>query len=207
MKNIFLILSITFFCSCKAQTLILPLFNNPNYGDTHGAYYKDLNNDLNAFVGTWELVNGSTSLKIIIQKKLQNYSEMNNIYRDMLIGEYKYISNGIEKVNTLANITNSGNVYAHNIVGNIIIKNDNFPSCPECNLNEKRVSLMFDDPTITDVEGLDGEIIIRRVDIDGVQKIKVWLRPTGNITYIEGNPPTSTSFNVPWGEYILTKVN
>ena len=111
-------------------------------------------------------------------------------------------------MNTLNLITTPPeDLYGHTIEGNIIIGNNNVPICPECNVNEKRVSLSFSDPTRTAVDGLSGEIIIRRVDVGNLQKIKIWLRQVGNITYLEGTTIPYDSFNVPWGEYILTKVN
>ena len=69
------------------------------------------------------------------------------------------------------------------------------------------MSLAFKDPTRTEVEGLGGRIVLRRVDSGGVQKIELWLRQTGNITYVGNNLPPYDSFNLPWGKYVLTKVN
>jgi len=173
MKRIIQVMLIVFWVSCKAQTPLLSLYDD-QYGKVAGAYYRDAFNDLNNFEGTWQLVNGTTTLKIVLQKKIQYYNDFSDLYTDMLIGEYQYIYNGVEKVNTLNLITTPPeDLYGHTIEGNIIIGNNNVPICPECNVNEKRVSLSFSEPTRTAVDGLSGEIIIRRVDADNVQKIKV----------------------------------
>lgn len=53
--------------NCYAQSPIFPLDHwseeEPN------AYYKDLDNELNAFVGTWLYTNGNTSWKMELKKR------------------------------------------------------------------------------------------------------------------------------------------
>nr|WP_033959641.1 DUF6705 family protein [Psychroserpens jangbogonensis] len=59
---IFLSLIVTVF-ACKAQTPVVSL--DTYYQDTvEGAYFKDLNNELNKFVGTWVYNDGNTTLVI-----------------------------------------------------------------------------------------------------------------------------------------------
>jgi hypothetical protein len=207
MKNFILIIVFLVAFHSKAQTPVVSLFDTEEYGDLAGAYYKDTYNDFNNFTGTWEYVNGPAVLKIVLQKKLQTYSTSGNFYRDMVVGGYQYIENGIEKVNTLNQLSdNSLEVYEYSIVGNTINVASNVPLCAECPPEQKRLLLDFKDPTRTADINLYGEIILRRVDSGGVQKIELWLRQRGNIIYIDGTPPPYTSFNVPWGKYVLTKV-
>ena len=171
-----------------------------------GAYYKDLNNNLDDYVGTWKYVDGGSSLEIVIEKKLMYFNDFSNIYEDILIGEYKYIEDGILKINTLdLMIVPPSDLYAHNIKGNIILAHDNFPICVDC-LFEKRVSLNFSDPERDNLNGLRGNLELRRVDDGGVQKIKAILRQEGNIITVEDEPVPDKSFNVPFGTYILTRV-
>ena len=87
MKGIKLLFLIVFWVSCKAQTPLLSLYDD-QYGKVAGAYYRDAFNDLNNFEGTWQLVNGTTTLKIVLQKKIQYYNDFSDLYTDMLIGEY-----------------------------------------------------------------------------------------------------------------------
>jgi hypothetical protein len=188
-----------------AQSPVLPLFNNPDFGAIDDAYYKDLDNSFSQFLGTWEYVNGTTSLKIVFYKSTQYFNDFSSHYEDVVYGNYRYVENGVEMVNTLSNT--DADPYGHAIVGNLIFQNSNVPICSECTLNQKRLNLMFNDPTRNEVEGLAGEIIVKRADVGNVQKITISLTQTGNIIFIEGNPPQYTSLSVPWGTYTLTKVN
>jgi len=102
MKNIitivFLIIS---FYSCKAQNIILPLGSpdfhmNPNY------YLKDINNNLDKFVGVWKYQNGNEQLILDIRKEVHYLLDNNGPYEDLLVGEYKYIdADGVLRVDTL----------------------------------------------------------------------------------------------------------
>ncbi|MBR9913463.1 MAG: hypothetical protein GYB32_01345 [Algicola sp.] len=73
MKKYFLIILVIIFCfSCKAQSPIYSI--EQYYGIQDNAYYKDTNNILNKFVGTWIYENGDTSLKITLLKAEQAYN-------------------------------------------------------------------------------------------------------------------------------------
>ena len=101
MKKINFIVLMLFVISCKAQIPIKSIYDDT---DINGAYYKDTNNDFDKFVGTWKYTNGITSLTITLQKKAQYHkfhSNGDNYYLDVMVGEYKYIENGVEKINTL----------------------------------------------------------------------------------------------------------
>lgn len=203
MKQLLLILAFVCLC-CNAQTL--PLYYPDNYNVT-GAYYKDMDNDLDKFTGTWEYINGTTSLRIVIEKRTEYYNSF-GIYEDILVGEYRFIENGIEKINTLSKISDdSDGEIVHNIFGNIIIKKTAPPVCNDCGANERRVNLTILDPSRSDIVGLSGDIVLRRVDVGAIQKISLNLRQVGNIIYIDGNPPQYQTLSVPAGDYILTKVN
>ena len=57
---------------CWGQTPILPLFTDLDNENIPGAYFKDTYNDFDSFTGTWVYSNGSTQLKITLQKKIQS---------------------------------------------------------------------------------------------------------------------------------------
>lgn len=69
MKTITIICTLIFLVNCNAQTPILPIYDNEDYGDIEGAYYKDTFNDLNLFEGTWQYTNGNTEFKVVLKKK------------------------------------------------------------------------------------------------------------------------------------------
>jgi hypothetical protein len=119
MKNIKFILAlllITLSVNCKAQTPVIDL-NDRNGERISGAYYKDTNNLLTPFEGTYVLNDGVNYLKIVFQKKIMQYT--GSEYEDLLIGEYQYKENGVEKINTLSRLTTPlQHVYHHAIDGN-----------------------------------------------------------------------------------------
>ena len=64
MKKLIFILILNLSYISVAQNPIIPL-ESKNGTRQNGAYYKDTNNVLNAYEGTWLYTNGSTSLEII----------------------------------------------------------------------------------------------------------------------------------------------
>jgi len=164
-KNIFIILFVSFAIQCKAQTPIIDLQDwrgqiIPNM------YLKDTNNVLNPFEGTWIYTNGNTSLKIILVKKNMTYSP--NYYEDLIIGEYQYIENGIEKFNSLSDI-NAVLQYEnrHKIDGNFIP----YTSSPfdEVIAGEVRLNLNFRD-------NMGGTIDIRQKMVGNQPAIQIMRR-------------------------------
>jgi hypothetical protein len=100
---------------CQAQTPIINLMdiepNTPDY------YRKDINNVLNQFEGTYVLNDGTNYLKIVFQKKIMQH--IGDTYQDILIGEYQYKENGVEKINTLHKLNEVlPNAYHYSINGN-----------------------------------------------------------------------------------------
>lgn len=208
MKNILVFVLMFIGTVCSSQTPILPLFDYDGDPYVSGAYYKDTFNDFDNFTGTWQYTNAGTSLIIKLQKRIQYYSTIRKRYYDMVIGEYKYIENGIEKINTLNHlIQNYPDPFDYNLVGKLITTAGDYPICTNCSPNEKLLILNFTDPSRSEVLGLDGEIILRRVDSGSTQKLELILQQTGNLYIIDDVEPAYSSFNVPWGKYILTKVN
>jgi hypothetical protein len=139
MKKILYIIPILILAfSCKAQSPIINIEDQTG-DDIEGAYYKDTNNLLDPFVGTYIYTNGNTSLKIVLQKKTM--SSMNNYYfEDLLIGEYQYVENGVEKVNTLNQLSiNYADQSKHSINGNGILTGTQ-RGCDTCGPNEIRVT-------------------------------------------------------------------
>ena len=199
MKNIqtILVLMLTFI-SCKAQN---PILDISDIGLDHidGAYYKDTHDLLNPFVGTYIYTNGSTSFKIVLQKKTM--SSMNGVYyEDLIIGEYQYIENGVEILNTLNNFNvNYTNGTDYNIDGNFIITGKSL-GCDECADDEKRLRIGLSDRPVQRTAELD----IRRINQIGQQSIKVELWWTGRRTRNENDPPRPAP-RIPAGTYVMIK--
>jgi hypothetical protein len=65
-------------------------------------YFVDQDNAMDFFIGTWKFTDGSTVFKIELKKESQ--VDLGYHYSDLLVGEYQYIEDGIEKSNTLNQI-------------------------------------------------------------------------------------------------------
>lgn len=92
--NILLLLSIL---SCKAQTIIVPLGSGQDFEKTPNYYLKDVNNEFGKFAGTWKYQNGNTQIIFKLKKEEHYQAASNYNYVDLLVGEYQYIQNGVEK--------------------------------------------------------------------------------------------------------------
>lgn len=214
MKKIFYLTSLLLFTFCTAQNQVIELYGNQPFGTVNNAYYKDVNDFLNQYIGTWLYTNGNTSLKIIFQKREHKYMPGTiSYYRDLLVGEYQFIENGIEKVNTLNQIntdfgSNVIDMRNHNLIVTGCLYHANYkPKCNECAQNEKRLEMSLSEPIFSEISGLSNSFVIRRYEEGGVIKLKVWFysqiqaQPEDE----NGNPFNFTSFSLPFGEYILIK--
>lgn len=204
MKNIILFFALFSVINCNAQSPIVPLaqYYDPQVDN---AYFKDTQDDFDQFLGEWQFATESLFYKMKLVKKPMIYSRVNKQYEDLIVGEYLFKENGVEKVNTMNLLLNSSILpFDRNIVGNSILGTNDFPSCSECDPSVVRIILMFNDPT-RNITGLYGEVELRRVDENGIQKLKMILRQTGNLELENGIMPEYTSFNLPWGTYILTR--
>ena len=195
---IFLALITTIF-TCKAQSPVVSL--DTFYQDTvEGVYFKDLNNELNKFVGTWVYNDGNTTLVIQLQKVVQHYN--GEWYEDLLIGEYQYIENGVEVFNSLSRLNSPlVNNAQHYLDGNQLLKKTQIVSCEDCDIAERRVLLFFSDP---ERKYLHNKLAVRYVDNNGVESIEVKLVSSGSYVSPYENAPKES--RVPYGNYTLIKL-
>lgn len=140
MKNIAIIILVIISFNCKAQNPVLPL---DQWGEAQlNAYYKDLNNEMDAFVGTWLYTEGNTSLKIKLKKETMHFN--GKYYVDLMVGEYQYIKNGVELINTLNNF-DLMNGYEHRVYGKNLYNSCILYPASDCVEGETRLSLSFFD--------------------------------------------------------------
>ena len=195
MKNIILLATLMTVLSCKAQSPIISLSDH-TAELVDNAYYKDIDGDLDNFVGTWIYTNGTSSIKVTFQKIEQVFND--EWYEDLLIGEYQYIENGVEKVNTLNNTPSD--VYEHSISGCRIIYKGQYPNCT---FLEKRVFLSFYDPD-PNLNYISSAFTIRYIDDgSGVEKLEAQLVSNGTKVLPYSGAPIEPT--VPYGNYIMTK--
>lgn len=146
MKNTIIILTTIFtLYNCGAQSPVLNMEIDTKYDAPNNSYYKDVNNVLNDFEGTWLYTNGNTSLKIILAKGTQIFN--GKYYEDLLVGGYQYIENGIEKINTLSDANDPSIGRNASIKGNNIYNNCKYLPVDDCTEGEKNLDLSLNDVT------------------------------------------------------------
>lgn len=206
MKNILITAICIISLGCKAQPFnqalgeVINIYDK-NGHDIDGAYYKDLDNYLDQFVGTYLYTNANKILRIkLVKKTMQNIDAH---FEDLIIGEYQYFENNVQIVNTIPQINVAyADQRLHNVWGNRLVPNNKIPRCPECNVGELRLNLSFIDA----IHNQYGRMIVRKINVAGNDAIKIHLKMTGNLDpWIEGQPQPPTDFTVPAGEYILIK--
>ena len=164
-----------------------------------GAYYKDINNHLNQFEGTYKYTQGNTELTMVF-KKIVEYN--NGVYRqDLLIGEVKFVKDGLILFNNLSKInTVYPNQFSHDIVGNTIIKPTSRPVCVGCTANQKRARLIF----FGNDNNMGGSIILQKLtESNQPEKLKINIMYRNSI-WLPGEPEPLDAL-IKNGEYVLIK--
>ena len=111
-----------------------------DYGDyPEGTYYKDLNNELNQFVGTWVYTEGSKKYTINFKKLIKWESTWGpHYYEDLIIGGYKLEVNNQVIHNSIKTNSTFDNA---NLIGINFVKNEN------------KYIIIFEDPLNCDING------------------------------------------------------
>lgn len=213
MKKIITISLISFFSfSCNAQTIV-PRFGSGHIGEIN-YYYKDVTNFFSEFEGDWLYTNGNTSLRIRLARK-ENVlftTTLGSYRKDILVGEFKYVDNGVETLNTLDNLLvnhSSDHDYSLYDVGRM--RRTVYPVCSECGADEYRVRLVYNEPQYRNYKGLDSYIVIRKVIENGTEKLKLNFIPKNMEAYriINGDiynvEMINALYKVPFGDYTLIK--
>ena len=201
MKQIITLIGILSILSCKAQNIV-GIYSNDNVEYNSNYYLKDVDNDFNKFIGTWKYTNGNTSFTIVLDKEIKNQPLSNSNYQDMLVGEYQYIENGVEKANTLLDMDNPNiKGYLHKIAGYRIVGKTINPDCNDCSIDERRVLLTIRHPTVDDV---NADLVLRYVIVNGVEQLEANLFGRGPGVYLEGRTDP-LDLDVPYGDYVLIK--
>ena len=75
------------------------------YSERNDSYFKDINNVLDKFVGTWRYENTATNtvFEITFTKIIHAERHNRNCFKDKLSAQFKLIVNGIEQYNTYTN--------------------------------------------------------------------------------------------------------
>ncbi|HLA55911.1 MAG TPA: DUF6705 family protein [Flavobacterium sp.] len=170
------VLLFTVLIDCKAQSYDL---YNSDYGSVNNGYYQDLNNLLDPYIGTWTFDNGSENFTITLLKKKMYTNGALKYYEDVIVGEYRYVQNNEEKVNTLSLLdANYNSKVEYNLYGNLLISNEHIPQCTTCAVNEKRLKLQFNEPNRDYIFGPKAVLILKISNANGLPIIKATLYKT-----------------------------
>ena len=182
-----------------AQMEVVDILDKDGTRETN-TYYKDINNLLDIYAGTYVYTNGNEMFKIVLVKKTMQYNTL--YYEDLIIGAYQYVVNGVERVNTLPQLdTVYTNQRRHSIDGNSLINNNNRQwRCPECNPNEKRLSANIADVS-TDRHA---KLFLRRMTLNSQQVMKIKISRASGGTYDASVGP-QPGFSLPVGEFTMIK--
>jgi hypothetical protein len=211
MKKIINIFILFVGISAFSQSPIYPIYGVMHYSFEQNAYYKDIDNIHDQHEGTWLYTNGNTSLKITFVKKTMKYYQGNfsGYYCDFLVGEYQYIENGVEKINTLSNLLiDHFDALDYNLCSAGLKPKKSYPRCVECLPEEKRLRFHFNEPSRRHLDGLYPNFSVRVFTEDNVQKMKIWFVTMSNGIVVDKNTQELSSiskFTIPYGEYVLVK--
>jgi hypothetical protein len=192
-------------CYCYSQSIV-NVYETVHYGE-EGYYYKDSDNRFNLFEGSWKFTRGSTSLEIRFSKKQNMYSQESNVNYsfDALVGEYKYVENGILKINTLENLNNdTNNAYDYNLVATHYRKYGDL-TCNKCGPGNTYVEARYVQPNCN--HGSVPIMTFRHFTENGVHKLQMFFMANTRIPYDPDTLEelTCDTFAIPYGEYILVK--
>jgi hypothetical protein len=193
MKYIYITIIALFSTVCSSQVINLKDWTGD---DTVNAYYKDVDNELNQFIGTYQLISnsGNDEMTIVFKKFTNCYNT--EFYQDVLAGEIKFKKDGVLYFDNLNKINeNYSNKYLHDICGNTLMANQTRPTCDNCLPNQFRANLIYFGRS----DNCGGYVILQKFIEGGQEKMKVsfffnCMSVTDNVvSYIPG------------GDYILIK--
>lgn len=170
MKYLNILILLLVVISCKAQSNIVPI-GSGNYIKNNSNYYlKDINNEFDKFEGTWIYTVGNKEITLRLKKETQYQTSVNGYYQDLLVGEYKYIINNIEVVNSLTDF-NHPNIsgYGHNIAGYNFYRRLPENCIDYSSTSEIKIGLNIKQPNNQNIEG---RIILRHLIVNGVEKLQ-----------------------------------
>ena len=99
MKIYIKLLILISFCtfSCKGQQLTVD-YSNFNQGENGGKYFKDINNNFDPFLGTWQWQDNNQIFRITLWKEqeIESYNGINNpvYYMDKIQGHFEMVEVG-----------------------------------------------------------------------------------------------------------------
>lgn len=195
-KQFIIIMAAAMSYCCSAQVVRI---ENQTGEYSAGTYYKDTNNLLNPFAGTYEYSGNGLEITIKLRKVTMS-NRADYFTEDLIVGEYRVIEGGVERVNTLSLFdTDYSNQIEHSIDGNQILTAQE-RGCTDCLQGEIRLSGGL-------TENLTGNfalVIFRLLIENGQPALKVsvnWQQRSYRVD--TQSPPPLPTF--PSGDYLFIK--
>ncbi|OIQ27383.1 MAG: hypothetical protein BM564_12880 [Bacteroidetes bacterium MedPE-SWsnd-G2] len=185
-----------------AQVSVVSLLDFGNIDNLDGKYLKDFTNELDKYVGTWMVSIEGNVLTVDLKKIEQKYN--GHWYEDVIVGEYKYVENGLVVCDYLYRL-NAPEVLdsQHYMEGNYIISRGQQIPCDDCDRAELRLNGFFYDPELIDY--ISFGFILRFRQVLGSEQLELTI--FDNETIVLPYENASTDPSIPLGTYVLEKQN
>ncbi|MCO6173696.1 hypothetical protein NHF50_01420 [Flavobacterium sp. NRK F10] len=136
MKNILTFLALLSMSLLSAQTIVPLSSATPDDYFSGNTYIKDINGMLDPFVGTWQWTDGTNTFTIKFVKKTQwNPQNFNPYTKDVILGSYKNIQNGVVTYDHLNFSTEDADFLTENYA--TIITSYDSPTILNINMTDK----------------------------------------------------------------------
>ncbi|UPQ77539.1 DUF6705 family protein [Chryseobacterium nepalense] len=179
MKSLLLLFILCISCSYpKAQEQILPLKTKGERME--GAYYKDLDHELDPFLRTWQgIFQGKTF--IITFTKIKYYSSFSDYFQDSIIGKYKMLDSNGNLLYSTYNLT------------------DNKVKILSIGFKDYKTKLWL---SFTD-KCIEGDILIH---FTNYEKTQLYWKYITNQTIVTDDSQCAPFNEMPRGEYVMNKL-
>lgn len=164
----------------------------------YGVYYKDVNNVFNTFEGTYEYDGSNFYFKMVLQKKVcVNISDY--FWRDMIIGKYQFIKDGVDVSFLSDNLNNIDDADAN--VNFSSIRDSEPIFCPDCLPDKWLIGSIFDpDPT----KERSASIYMAKKIQNGEEGIYVWFHY--EVRAQRYDEPDPLPPHLPSGKFFMKKI-
>ena len=204
MKSVFILILLLLVFSVKAQDALIVPINADYDGIPPNAYYKDLDNELDGYVGEWKFSDSYREFTVVLQKKEMVSLAPLGGYSDFIVGEYRYIENGVQIINTIPLLASAANeVDNRNIIGSLLFSGPTlYVPCPDCGVNEKRLKLGFFDPQRPYVTTVS---MFLRINPELTEPQQMTLTIKEMDSYMLPDDTAPLHHRVPYGTYLMEK--
>lgn len=138
--TLLLLITNAFFSNAQ-EDVIVPLTSNIDEDIDKTYYYKDINGDLNKFLGTWKYQDADKELIVTFYLNVKDKNGVGDFY-DKIYAKFKYTENGTIIYDTLLDNSLSAQL---NIVGSSFLDQEDANGLSVLNVN--KMSLFYNEPT------------------------------------------------------------